>query len=134
MAALHLLTFPGALIPSIPIIGGAKTVSWLYVLWGLGFVGLLVTAVIASDSADRVRDRGRAELHVAIGTTLAVAVLLAVLLLADPVLPPFAVGDQFSPWGMRASFSRMPISARPKRACNARFSRNIVPASAASTM
>ena len=48
MAALHLLTFPGALIPSTPIIGGAKTVSWLYVLWGLGFVGLLVAAVIAS--------------------------------------------------------------------------------------
>ena len=101
MAALHLLTFPGALIPSIPIIGGAKTVSWLYVLWGLA-VGLLVAAVIASDalsacatvagqncmwrSAQRCRRR-----------------FAAVLLLADPVLPPFAVGDQFSPWAWRST-------------------------------
>ena len=106
MAALHLLTFPGALIPSTSIIGGPKTVSWLYVLWGLGFVGLLVAAVIASASAERARERSRAALRAAIGTALAVAVLLAALLLADPALPPFAVGDQFSPWGMAINYLR----------------------------
>jgi signal transduction histidine kinase len=105
MSLLHLLTFPGALVADGPVLGSIKTVAWLYLAWGLGFIALVLAAlVIARPTSVRARDRAGAV--AAAATTFVVAALLAFVLLEDRNLPPLAVGDRFSPWSIAFNYIR----------------------------
>lgn len=48
MAVLHVLTFPGAVLPEAPVIGSPHAVSWLFVVWRAGFAGFIVWAVVVA--------------------------------------------------------------------------------------
>jgi signal transduction histidine kinase len=104
MSLLHLLTFPGALVADGPVLGSLKTVAWLYLAWGLGFIALLLAALVAAGRSVPARDRTGAVSAAA--TTLVVAALLAFVLLEDRNLPALAIGDRFSPWSIAFNYLR----------------------------
>jgi two-component system CheB/CheR fusion protein len=80
MAVLHILTFPGAILPQ-PLLGNAQTVSWLFAMWRAGtamlfLVGILSAGVPAPEESPTLRLRRLAR---ALGLTgLACAVVAAV--------------------------------------------------------
>ena len=50
MAVLHVLTFPGALLPDASVLGNGNVVSWLFMAWRAGFQLFVLWAVIAEIS------------------------------------------------------------------------------------
>jgi len=54
----YTLAYPGMFGPTLPLGAGHQSSSWLWVLWHAGFVGLLLTYVIARrhDEAGKLRD------------------------------------------------------------------------------
>jgi signal transduction histidine kinase len=113
MALLHILTFPCAVIPQVSVIGAAKTVGWLYLLWSLGFVGLLSLAVLLASErwrsfAPSAAREGRAA---AVGVCAAVGLTAAALIYADAWLPPLTVGDRFAPTSVAINYLRGGIAA-----------------------
>ncbi len=98
VAALHLVTFPGAILPALPLIGTAQTAAWLIVFWTLGFVLLLFAAVLLhARGAEKLRPSASAGmlLVLAVAGVLGVAGLLY-LLAAGEWLPPPLSGGHFS--------------------------------------
>ncbi|GHC98356.1 hypothetical protein GCM10007320_53960 [Pseudorhodoferax aquiterrae] len=53
MAVLHLLTFPGALIPDQPVMGSEHAVSALFIVWRAGFAVFIVWAALCEVGSDR---------------------------------------------------------------------------------
>lgn len=55
MALLHLLTFPGAVLPGEPVFGSPHAVSWLFIAWRAGFASFILWAVLVAraDAAPR---------------------------------------------------------------------------------
>src|SRR5919109_3188129 len=51
MVLLHLLTFPGAVFPAAPVLGGPQTVSWLFNIWRIGFPVLVMAALLAETAS-----------------------------------------------------------------------------------
>jgi signal transduction histidine kinase/ActR/RegA family two-component response regulator len=104
MALLHFLTFPGAIVPDGPVLGEAQTVGWLYLLWSLGFVGLLFAAVLVAPRTPATRlDAEGADraLGAAIAAVLGAALLLAlVTTVGAHLLPPLTFGDRFAVAGI----------------------------------
>lgn len=49
MAVAYLLTFPGALAPTAPLLGGGSSVAWVFNLWLVGF-SLLTILAVASEA------------------------------------------------------------------------------------
>lgn len=96
MAALHLLTFPGALLPDIALVGRPETVAWLYLAWQTGFVALSVTA-IAQQARQAKATGAPAPLRLAPAMG-AMAACIGVLYAAAAYLPLpryFLVNEQF---------------------------------------
>jgi hypothetical protein len=104
MALLHFLTFPGAIVPDGPVLGEAQTVGWLYLLWSLGFVGLLFAAVLGAPRTPATRlDAEGADraLGAAIAAVLGAGLLLAlVTTVGAHLLPPLTFGDRFAVAGI----------------------------------
>lgn len=74
MAVLHVLTFPGALVPGGSIIGNSNTVSWLFIAWRGGFPVFIVWAVLSEAVADDAPGRNPIAVAVAAaGVSLALA-------------------------------------------------------------
>jgi signal transduction histidine kinase len=100
MAVLHLLSFPGALMPEVPILGNGQAVGWLYTFWNLGFVALLLTAAIVTPRMAPPlprTERRTAQLVAASVTVLGLTALLALLATLDfPWLPNLMSRDQFA--------------------------------------
>jgi signal transduction histidine kinase/CheY-like chemotaxis protein len=48
MALLHLLTFPGAVVPGVPVFGSPNAVSWLFIAWRAGFALFILWAVLVA--------------------------------------------------------------------------------------
>lgn len=95
MALLHLLAFPGAVIPDVRLLGRPETVAWLYLAWQTGFVALLVTTIVLQARAPDGRvatDRSR--LAPAMLAMLACAALIYAGAAWLP-LPPYFAGEQF---------------------------------------
>lgn len=46
MAVMHVLTFPGALVPQVSIIGTSNAVSWMFIAWRVGFPLFVVWALL----------------------------------------------------------------------------------------
>lgn len=51
MAVLHLLTFPGALLPGRSTIGGPQSAAWAFLLWMSGYAALTLAAVVVAAMA-----------------------------------------------------------------------------------
>jgi signal transduction histidine kinase/CheY-like chemotaxis protein len=49
MGIAHVLTFPGAVLPDRPLLGGPQLTSYVFNVWRIGFAVLIVIAVLASD-------------------------------------------------------------------------------------
>lgn len=97
MAVLHVLTFPGALLPDLPLFGQGNTVSWLFIVWRTGFPLFIVWAVLNEPSP---RDTGPpAGLNPVVVALLATALGAAAAFAADGVqaLVPGPAGLQFGP-------------------------------------
>ena len=89
MAVLHVLTFPGALLPEGSVIGNSNTVSWLFIAWRTGFPAFIVWAAL-SDSTDAPPPVGRpgaGPVTMALAAT-AVSVALAFAAQDQPSLVP----------------------------------------------
>ena len=54
MGVAHVLTFPGALLPDRPLLGGAQLTSYVYNVWRIGFAALILVAVSAQDRKGRI--------------------------------------------------------------------------------
>ena len=52
MAVLHVLTFPGALLPVDSVIGTSSSVSWLFIAWRTGFAAFIIWAAASESAAD----------------------------------------------------------------------------------
>ena len=46
MGIAHLLTFPGAVVPDAPLLGGAQLTSYVFNSWRVGFAIVILCAVI----------------------------------------------------------------------------------------
>jgi signal transduction histidine kinase/ActR/RegA family two-component response regulator len=111
MALLHLLTFPGALLPGgAAVLGGPQTAGWLYLAWRLGFAFLLIAAVLAEAVSARIAPLAaeRVGRTAAIATVAVLAVVAALLMLTvagHDLLPPQIVeGNRFAPWSITATW------------------------------
>lgn len=95
MALLHLLTFPGALLPDTALLGRKETVAWLYLAWQTGYAGLAVTAIVLQARTPREgtvpRIRGVAPAMWLTAGGIAVIYAGSVYL----PLPGYFAGDQF---------------------------------------
>jgi signal transduction histidine kinase len=100
MAALHLSTFPGAVLPDLPLIGRPLTVAWLYVFWGLGFILLLFAAVLWHAREPAKLAPARSADAALVWSVAAVAAATGLLYLLATAglrwLPPPMSGDRFS--------------------------------------
>lgn len=99
MALLHMLSFPGALLPDVSVLGNSNTVSWLFIVWRAGFPVFILWAVwneIAAARGRVTKERGPRPATVAVA---AVAVALVGALAAGdlPALVPGPHGMQFGP-------------------------------------
>lgn len=54
MAVMHVLTFPGALLPEDSVIGNGNTVSWLFIVWRTGFPAFIIWAALNESRAGPV--------------------------------------------------------------------------------
>jgi len=102
MALLHLLTFPGALIPAAPVLGGPQAVGWLYTFWTLGFVAWLFAALLTDVRTGALPTTACNIERALAGGVVAVVSVVALLLLVATAgidwLPPAQLyGDRFSP-------------------------------------
>lgn len=95
MAVLHVLTFPGALLPAESVLGTGNSVSWLFIAWRAGFP-LFVVWALMNEPAPRASgpEPGVSPILVAL---IAAALSTAVALAAGDVqaLVPGPAGLQF---------------------------------------
>ncbi|TFW25201.1 hypothetical protein E4L96_05585, partial [Massilia arenosa] len=96
-ALLHTLTYPGALVPDIPLLGHGQTVGWLFLAWQLGFTLLLTSAIgvelFGGAAQERsAAPRGRLRPVLALVCAVAAATYMAAEVLP---LPVYFQGDRF---------------------------------------
>lgn len=97
MAVLHVLTFPGALLPGQALLGQGNAVSWLFIAWRNGFPLFIVWAVLNEPS--RRHDGTPDGMNPLVIALIAVAASAVLAFSADdvPALVPGPAGLQFSP-------------------------------------
>lgn len=76
MPILHLLTFPGAILPGRIILGSPPSTAWAFLFWMSGYSTLTLASVLTELVAP---DRKVAPANTAHATTLATAAVLAVI-------------------------------------------------------
>ena len=102
LAAVHLLSFPGAFAPGGLLGAGPQTTAWLYMIWHAGFP-LFVLAYIARKGprfgTTRPVANGRAAIARAAAIVLAL-VSLGTLLTTEGqnLLPPVMAGSHYTPY------------------------------------
>jgi signal transduction histidine kinase len=96
MAVLHVLTFPGALLPGQALLGQGNAVSWLFIAWRAGFPLFIVWAVLNEPS--RRHDQTPGGLSPPVMAVIAVLASAVLAFSADDVqaLVPGPAGLQFS--------------------------------------
>ena len=97
MAVLHALTFPGALVPEVSVLGNSNTVSWLFIAWRTGFPAFIVWAALSEATQVRATPKARGLAPAAVAVAAA-AVSVAVAFATGDVqaLVPGPDGLQFS--------------------------------------
>jgi signal transduction histidine kinase/CheY-like chemotaxis protein len=106
MALLHVLTFPGALLPDVPLIGSRDTVGLLFLAWRFGFAVLLLVGV-SLDHKAADRDRSVAMLPALALTVGFVGVCLFLAVWVPEHLPDttggaFGLGPWIGAWSAAA--------------------------------
>jgi len=98
MAVLHVLTFPGALLPEGSVMGNGNTVSWLFIAWRAGFPMFILWAVFSEVRSAREPHGAERELPPILVAVLAAAASLLLALAGSgiPALVPGPRGMQFS--------------------------------------
>jgi signal transduction histidine kinase/CheY-like chemotaxis protein len=115
MAGLHLLTYPGAILPERPLLGGPQAVSWLYNVWRSAFPALLVVAMLAEwlvpAKLRPMAHPGRAA-ALAFGTVLAATAATGVsaILWGDALPQTLGGQDRFTLTGMAISWGGLALS------------------------
>jgi two-component sensor histidine kinase len=83
MAAVHLLTFPGALLPGTQPIGVAQSTAWTYLFWLDGYAALtLLSVVLEACLAEHPIPRQAVSTATALAVVAALALAVACALLA----------------------------------------------------
>lgn len=109
MGVLHLLVFPGAILPDRPVFGGTQSTGWLWQGWRLGFCALMLAALMeARKPVADIRPRSIAS-ALASGALLTAAVALVTLGL--PGLPPEIVNGRWTAWALVAPVTTLGIAA-----------------------
>lgn len=96
MGVLHVLTFPGALLPDASVIGNGNTVSWLFIVWRTGFPAFIIWAAL-NETGDKAMPSPVHGVSPPIVALLAVATGLGIAFAAGDVqaLVPGPGGLQF---------------------------------------
>lgn len=96
MAVMHVLTFPGALLPDESVIGNGNTVSWLFIVWRTGFPAFIIWAAL-NEPRDGLPPPATGRVSPAMVAVLAAALGMAVAFAAGDVqaLVPGPAGLQF---------------------------------------
>jgi signal transduction histidine kinase/ActR/RegA family two-component response regulator len=94
---VQLLSFPGALVPGVRLLGGAQTPSWLWFLWHLGSAGMLFAYAMEEWLAPgrRVASPDRAFLKCVLTTALLSVLSVAVVTTGHDSLPVIDVDGDF---------------------------------------
>jgi len=97
MAVLHVLTFPGALLPDHAVIGTVQSAGWAFHFWVCGYAVLTLSAILLEAHGARVGECSVRAVALGITATLLVFafVVLAVSTLADR-LPPLVQGGSWT--------------------------------------
>lgn len=115
MAVLHLLTFPGAILPGRSAIGGPQTAAWSYVLWMAGYAGLTLAAVVVAAMAPQWQVApGRATGHGVRAAALVVALVLGCGLIVTQraeALPALMAGPAWTPLNATITYSALGMVA-----------------------
>ncbi len=116
MALLHALTFPGAVLPTQPVLGTGETVAWLFMAWQMGFLLMLALAVAldarpaaAAPLAAAPTGRARRLVRTSLLCASAVAAIFAAARLLP--LPPYFDGSRFGRYGVAATITVVSLSA-----------------------
>jgi PAS domain S-box-containing protein len=100
MAVVHVLTFPGALVAEVPVIGAPpQGAAWIFLLWILLFPALCLTAVTIAVASPRPAPEAstRGLVCGAAGATVAVVLLAAVAcVLLGGSLPALLAGARWT--------------------------------------
>ncbi len=111
MAALHLLTFPGAVLPDRVLIGGTGSTAWAFVLWMSGYAALTFAAVVTEFvSLDRrVAPANINRVSQVALTGILILVLCCVLVLTIWVdrLPPLMQGSSWTMMNVSIVYAAM---------------------------
>lgn len=74
MAVAYLVTFPGALLPAVPLIGGPQSAAWVFVAWTVVFASLAdAAAIIETRWPDAVVSREAVVPLIVLGAAAAIA-------------------------------------------------------------
>jgi signal transduction histidine kinase/CheY-like chemotaxis protein len=113
MGIAHLLTFPGALVPDAPLLGGIQLTSYVFNVWRVGFAVLILCAVQAletkSDITASVWRRIVKVSWCAIIAIVALGFLIGVD--AENRLPIVVVAGQFTTAGLLLSWAAAVLGA-----------------------
>lgn len=109
MALLHMLTFPGALVPEVSVLGNSNTVSWLFIAWRAGFPVFILWAVLTEIASARnpvANDAAPGIRPVAVAMAAAVIALAGALAAGDvPALIPGPNGTRFGPLSSAGAYA-----------------------------
>jgi len=101
MALMHVLVYPGALLPGRPVFGDHETVTWLFNAWHAGFPLWVIAAAVA-ELRGRSRRRRRSPELLAI---LVFAAVVAACLLPASSFAPGSFATVFTQPGAIISFA-----------------------------
>jgi hypothetical protein len=115
MGIAHLLTFPGAVVPDAPLLGGAQLTSYVFNSWRVGFAIVILCAVIATEAkTDIAVPTWRRLIVLSWCAVFAIAVSGFVFALAyEAQLPSLVANGQFTVIGILLSW--VPAVNRARR-------------------
>ena len=107
MGMLHLLVFPGAILPDRPVFGGTQSTGWLWQGWRLGFCALMLAALLEA----RKPSPARRSVASALGAGGLLTGAVALVTLGMPGLPPEIINGRWTAWALIAPVTTLGIAA-----------------------
>jgi signal transduction histidine kinase/ActR/RegA family two-component response regulator len=106
MAAAHILTFPGAIVPNEPVFGGIQLTSYVYNAWRIGFAALILAAMLMeARKAPRNSPAWRLAVWLVLAAVAAIVVVaLTAAWLAEASLPVVVSAGRFTMLGLAGSW------------------------------
>ncbi|MBS0297670.1 MAG: response regulator [Proteobacteria bacterium] len=110
MGVLHLLVFPGAILPDRPVFGGTQSTGWLWQGWRLGFCAMMLAALLEARKPPSAATLPRGVAS-ALGAGGLLAAAVAMVTLGIPGMPPEIVNGHWSVWALIAPVATLAIAA-----------------------